>query len=73
VAEKKGAYCNCLCCNHPIVKTLAEFYFLVWGVIGLLFLVGVIWGMLNLKNWQKNMFDQVMSQQQNQMPGRHYR
>lgn len=48
MAEKKTA-CECLCCNHPIVKRLIEFYCLIWGVIGIIFLIMMIWSFFQFK------------------------
>ena len=66
MATKTQECCNW--CNHPIVKMLVEFYCLVWGVIGLLFLIGMIWGLvkfrtLNPQNFSKGM---MWGQAQNQ-------
>jgi len=50
----KKVQCDCLFCGHPIVKILAEFYFIIWGVIGLFFLIGMIWGFVKFKTFEKS-------------------
>jgi len=66
--EKKGSDCRCLCCNHPIVKLLAEFYFIVWGIIGLLFLICMIWGIVKFKSFEKNgLFKGMMAGEKQEM------
>lgn len=68
MAEKKGSDCQCLFCNHPIVKMLAEFYFIVWGVIGLLFVIGMIWGLLRFQTFMgKDCGFQMLEQKQEMM------
>lgn len=47
---------NCFLCHHPIVKMLIEFYCLVWGLIGVLFLIGFIWGLVQYKTLETNGF-----------------
>jgi hypothetical protein len=43
------AKCECLCCNHPIVKKAVEFYCIIWGVIGIVFLIMMVWSLFQFK------------------------
>lgn len=43
------AKCECLCCNHPVVKKAVEFYCIIWGIIGIVFLLMMLWGMIQYK------------------------
>jgi len=50
----------CSWCNHPIVKMSVELYCLVWGIIGLLFLVGMIWGFIKFRTVNPQNFGKGM-------------
>ena len=64
----KKVQCDCVLCGHPIVKLLAEFYFVVWGIIGLLFLICMIWGFVKFKTFEKNgLFKGMMAGEKQEM------
>ncbi|GEM_PF-5775859 len=55
MADKK-TLSHCLWCHHPILKKSIEFYCLLWTVIGLIFLLMMIWGMFQYKTLGKSMW-----------------
>ncbi len=64
----KKIQCNCVCCGHPIVKLLAELYFVIWGIIGLLFLICMIWGFIKFKTFEKHgLFKGMMAGEKQEM------
>jgi len=48
--EKQSKACDCWCCGHPILKKSIEFYCLIWGVIGIVFIIMMVWSLFQFKN-----------------------
>ena len=64
----KKVQCDCVFCGHPIVKLLVEFYCIIWGIIGLLFSTGIIWGFVKFKTFEKNgLFKGMMAGEKQEM------
>ena len=53
MADRKVPDCTCVCCNHPVAKMLVEGCCLVWGLVGILVLIGMLWGLVVMKKFNQ--------------------